>query len=123
MSFERITFTITTDANGDGSFTTDFLNGLLYSIVYVKNSYSDGVDLTIVTINTGLTLWTESNVNASKVVSPRTPLHDTVGVANLYVAAGEAVLDKIMLADEHISFVVAAGGDSKSGVFHILYLG
>lgn len=124
MSYERRTFTITTDANGDGSFTTDFIHGLLYSIVYVKDDYTDGVDFTIITVETARTLWTESNVNASKIVSPRTPVHDTVGVANEYIAAtGEAVLDKILLADETITFTVAAGGDSKSGTFHILYQG
>ena len=60
------------------------------------------------------------NVNVAASRAPRQPTHSTVGVASLYAVGGEPVEDFIYLADDRVKIVVAAGGVSKSGAFHIL---
>jgi hypothetical protein len=60
------------------------------------------------------------NFNASVTVAPRQAIHDTAGVAGLYAAGGSAVLDKIALANDRVKIVVAQGGVSTSGTFHIV---
>ena len=111
---------ITTAADGSATAYTPRLAGELQSIHYVKTDFADGVDFTITSEATGQSLWTDTNINASEVVSPRAPTHDQAGAALLYAAAGAAVADKIGLASDRIKIVIAAGGSAKSGVFHIL---
>lgn len=118
MSYTRLhSATITTAADGSGSATLS-VNGLIESIRYVKTDYTDGVDFTITNAETGETLWTESNVNASKSCRPRGATHSTAGVASLYAAGGTAVEDMIAIAGT-INIAVAAGGNTKTGVFHV----
>ena len=67
---------------------------------------------------TGKTLWTESDVNASKV-SPRQPTHSTAGVAAPR-RGRHAVNDRIALANTRVKIAIAQGGATKVGAFHIL---
>ena len=121
MSFaERHVVTVTTDASGDGTGYTPVVTGRILAIHYVKDDYDAGVDFTITAEATGETIWQESNVNASKTVAPRQPTHATDGTASLYAAAGEPVEDYIALAADRVQIVVANGGDTKSGTFHVV---
>ena len=121
MSYaERHTIAVTTAADGSATAYSPVITGKLSQIRYVKTDFTDGVGFTITSNATGETLWTESNVNASKTVAPRQATHDTVGVAALYAASGAAVNDKIALANDRIKIVLAAGGNAKTGVFHIV---
>ena len=85
----------------------------------MKTDYTDGVDFTITTETTGQTLWTESNVNAAAVKAPRQATHSTAGVAALYASGGTAVNDRVAIGRERVKIVIAAGGATKTGVFHI----
>ena len=121
MSFiQRHVVTVTTAADGGATAYTDSTTGKLSAIHYVKTDFADGVDFTITAEATGQTLWTDTNINASEIVAPRQPIHDTAGAAALYAAAGAAVLDKISLANDRVKIVIAAGGDTKTGTFHIV---
>lgn len=122
MSYaRRLTVTVTTDASGDATAYSDSIDyGLLSQIRYVKTDYANGVDFTITLEATGETLWTESNVNASATRAPRQATHGTDGTAALYAAAGTAVNDKIAIAGDRVKIVVASGGDTKVGDFHIV---
>lgn len=121
MSFvERHIVTIATDAAGDGTGYTPVLNGRILAIHYVKNDYANGVDFTITAEATGETIWQESNVNASTSRAPRQATHATDGTASLYAAAGEPVEDYIALAEDRVKIVVAQGGNTKSGTFHVV---
>lgn len=117
---KRYKVTVPVNASGDATAYSPRLSGELYAIEYVKTDYADGVDFTITDEATGKTLWTESNVNAAKVCSPRTPRHSTAGVAELYASGGTAVTDRLPLANTRVKIVVASGGVSKTGAFHIL---
>jgi len=121
MSYtERHAVTITTDASGDGTGYTPVVTGRIMAIHYVKTDYAAGVDFTITAEATGETIWTESNVNASATRAPRQATHATDGTASLYAAAGEPVEDYIAVAEDRVKIVVAQGGDTKSGTFHVI---
>jgi hypothetical protein len=112
---------VTTDSLGDAESYTDVLTGRLISITYTKDDYAAGVDFAITGETTGIGIWTESDVNATKTVSPRQPTHTQVGVEN--DTAGDVLLADIYLAQERIKIVIDEGGDEKSGTFDIIVEG
>lgn len=116
----RHVVSVTTAADGSATAYSPVLTGKLSQIRYAKTDFADGVDFTITSEATGETLWTESNVNASATRAPRQATHSTAGVAAVFAAAGEAVLDKIALASDRIKIVIAAGGNAKVGAFHLI---
>lgn len=116
----RFKVTVTTAADGSATAYTPRFSGKLQSIHYVKTDYADGVDFTITSEATGQGLWTDTNVNASEVVSPRAPTHDQVGAALLYASGGTAQAAPIALASDRIKIVIAQGGNAKTGTFHFL---
>ena len=127
--FVQFETTVTTDASGDATaYLPDAdepqggpANGAVWAIVYTKTDYDAGVDFTITAETSGLTVWTESNVNASKTVFPRVAANDTAGVAMLYAAGGTAVSGgPPPLANERLQIVVASGGNAKSGNFRVI---
>lgn len=120
MFIERHSVTVTTAADGSATAYSDVINGRIQTIVYVKNDFAAGVDFAITAENTGETIWSQLNVDASAVVAPRQPTHTTAGVAALYAAAGQAVNDHIALANDRVKIVITQGGNAKSGTFHII---
>jgi hypothetical protein len=121
MSYaQRVAVTVTTAADGSATAYSDVLTGKLSQIRYVKTDFDNGSTFTITAEATGETLWTEAAVNASATRAPRQATHSTAGVAALYAAAGTAVNDLIALANDRIKIVIAAGGNTKTGVFHFV---
>jgi len=117
----RFTVTVTTAADGTATaYSPRGINGKIHQIEYVKTDYANGVDFTITGEATGVNLWTQSDVNASAVVAPRAPTHSQAGVASLYAAGGTAVQAPIALANDRVKIVIAQGGATKVGTFHIL---
>jgi hypothetical protein len=120
---KRYSASVTTAADGSATAyigTGDPITGRLVNLIYTKDvtaPYDNGVDFTITAEATGQTLWTESNVNASKTVCPRQATHATDGTASLYAAEGEPVEGYLVLAQDRIKIVVASGGDTKVGTF------
>lgn len=121
MSVTRHVVTITTDGSGDGTGYTEYpLAGHITSIRYVKTDYADGVDFTMTCENSGLGVLTIADVNASATWSPKQATHAaTDGSALLYAAAGLPVEDDIPVAGERLKIVVASGGATKTGTFHV----
>lgn len=115
----RFEVSVTTDASGDATAYSPYLSGYIHSIQYEKTDYADGVDFTITGEANGVTLWTESNVNAAALKLPRAATHSTAGVAALYAAAGTAVNDRMALSRDRVKIVVAQGGNAKVGNFVI----
>lgn len=120
MYAERHEVAITTDASGDGTGYTPVITGRISSIRYVKTDYADGVDMTVTLEATGESVWSESDVNASATRAPRQATHSTAGAAALYAAAGAAVNDAIVAVNDRVKIVVASGGATKSGTFHVV---
>lgn len=120
MHIERHTVAVTTAADGSATALSETITGTILAIHYVANDFASGVDFTVTGEATGETIWTEANVNASKSCAPRMATHGTDGTAALYAAAGTAVQDKIGLAADRVKIVIANGGATKSGTFHIV---
>lgn len=120
MTTRRFVHNVT--AASDGSYTgySPYLSGRITAIHYVKTNFTDGVDFTITAEATGETIWTESNVNASKACMPRAATHSTAGVAALYASGGTAVNDLIRLGRDRVKIVLASAGNATTGVFHIV---
>lgn len=111
MYAERKSITLTTDAAGaaEGFIAVPF--GRVLNLIYTKDDYAAGVDFTITSEETGQTIWTESDVNASKTVAP-------VQAAALPTGAASTLTEvPIVLANDRIKIVIASGGDTKSGTF------
>lgn len=120
MGARRFVVPVAVDASGDATVYSPYLSGRVSSIHYLKTDYADTVDFTITAEATGESLWTEANVTASKHCRPRGATHSNAGVAALYAAAGTAVNDKIALGRDRVKIVLASGGVSKTGTFHIV---
>lgn len=116
----RQKITVTTAADGSATVYSPRLSGAVHAIHYVKGDFADGVDFTITAEATGEQLWVEQNVNASTVRYPRVPTHSPAGAAALFAAGGTGVLDKPGVANDRVKIVIAQGGASKSGAFHVL---
>lgn len=120
MYADRQVVTITTDGAGAGTGYTSVVTGAVIQIRYVKTDYDNGVGFTITAEATGETIWTEAAVNASATRAPRQPIHSTAGAAALYAAGGTAVSDYLVLANDRVKIVVAAGGAAHTGAFHVV---
>lgn len=122
MSYaHRLTVQVTTDSGGAATVYSDVIPyGSLSQIRYVKTDFANGVDFTITAEATGETLWAESDVNASATRAPRQATHSTAGAAALFASGGEAVRDRIAIANDRIKIVIAQGGDTKTGTFHFV---
>lgn len=121
MSYaERHEVAITTDSSGDATGYTPVVTGRISTVRYAKTDFADGVDFTITIEGTGEGVWTESNVNASATRAPRQATHDIVGAASLYASGGESVEAPIVLANDRVKIVVASGGNTKTGTFHVV---
>lgn len=119
MALRRFVVPVTVDASGDAEEYSPHLSGELVSIRYVKDDFAAGVDFVITAEDSGETLWSEENVNASATRYPRAPTHSVAGAASLYAGGGTAVNDRIALSQDRVKIVVAAGGNATSGTFHI----
>lgn len=120
MSFvQRETVTVTTDASGDATAYSGPVTGRILTVRYVKTDFANGSTFTLTSEATGETIWTEAAVNASATRAPRQATHSTAGAASLFAAGGTAVTDHIAVANDRIKIVVSAGGNTKTGVFHL----
>lgn len=117
MGIRRFETTVTTASDGSATAYSPYLSGKIVSIQYVKTDFADGVDFTITADANGQAIWTESDVNAAVTKAPRLATHTVAGVAALYASAGVAVLDKIALGRDRIKYVLAQGGNAKTGKF------
>jgi hypothetical protein len=117
---KRHVVTVTTDASGDAIAYSPVLTGKISTIRYVKTDFADGVDITVTAEATGEGIWAEENVNASATRAPRQLVYTTAGVASLYAATFGVYTEPIVLAADRVKIVVAQGGDTKSGTFHIV---
>jgi len=118
MYSKRHAVALTTDADGDATGYTPVVNGRVLRVEYVKSDFADGVDVDVTLESSGVVVWDEDNVNASKTICPREAVHGTDGAAASY-ADGYPREEPIVVAAERVKIVVASGGDTKSGTFYV----
>lgn len=120
MKPERHIVTITTDGAGAGTGYTPYVSGRVLSIRYIKTDYDNGVSVAVTAEATGEAIWSEAAVNASATRAPRQATHSVLGAAALYAAEGAAVQDYITVAADRVKIVVASGGATNTGAFHVV---
>jgi len=118
---ERLVAILTTDASGDATgYLEPTQPGFIRAIRYVKTDYADGIDITITGETSGLSILSVTDMNASATYVPQTPTHDLSAAAENYNdESDEAVNAPIPICDERIKIVIANGGDTKAGTFHV----
>lgn len=121
MSYaQRLTIPVVTDGSGAATVFSDVASGKICQIAYVKTDFANGSTITATLEATGEAIWSESNVNASATRAPRQATHSITGAAALFAAGGVAVNDKIAMAQDRVKIVIASGGATKSGTFHVV---
>lgn len=119
MHVEKHSVAITTNGSGAGTGYTPPVTGRVLGIRYVKTDFADGIDFTVTVEDTGEAILTVSDVNASASFYPRPAVHDAAGAVLEYVA-DFPLGEPIAVAFDRIKIVVASGGDTKTGTFHVV---
>lgn len=110
----RLAVAITTASDGSATAYTENVTGRVVSIQYVKSNFADGVDVTVTGEETGLAVWTGTNVNASVTVYPVAPTVVLAGTASTLTEV------PVVLVNERVQFVIAAGGNATTGTFYVV---
>lgn len=124
MHIEKHSLTLTVNASGAATvYTAAAIVGRVLQIRYVPDAtvpLATGTDLTITGEDTGVAIATLTDIGTSAFTKvPRQATHGVTGTALVY-AGTDAVAEPPYVAGERIKCVVAQGGDSKTGVLHIL---
>lgn len=119
MSYvQRHTVSVTTATGGGATGYTPVVTGRVTNIVYTAptgSPYASTADFTITAEGSGIGLWTESNVTASKTVSPTQQAHDQVGAVET-----DPTRAPIFVANERIKIAIAQGGNTRQGSFQVI---
>lgn len=126
MYIERHEVSITTATDGSGTGYTPIVSGLVQAIRYVPDGttpYDTGVDVTVTGDVSAIPVITVTDMGTGAAnLYPRAATVTILNAAALYAAGGTAVLDQIPVASERIKIVLAQGGNTKVGKFHV-YIG
>lgn len=115
MYAERHDVTVTTASDGTATAYSPYLTGRVHAISYVKTDFAVGVDFTITADVSGQSLWTDTNIDASETVRP--VLAASIGGTG---AASTLTEVPVVLVNERVKIVIAAGGSTKTGTFSII---
>ena len=125
MSYaKRHRISVTTDTDGDATKYTPVVSGIVSQIVYTKPA-SGGLDTATFAITgetTGVSVWSESGVNASKTVVPTQPATDQAGTNATYDGT-RVVRAPIYLAQERVKIVISNAGSDNKGTFDVIVTG
>ena len=118
MFGERLTQSVTTDGAGAATAYFAVANRPIRAIRYVADgsaAYDNTVDFTFSGETTGINVLTIANVAASATYYP-------VVAANKAADGSASTLTEIapVLVSERLKLVLAQGGASKVGVFHVI---
>ncbi len=119
---QRLPVTITTDGSGDGTgYVATGPGGHVHALRYVKTDYANGVDFTVTDELTGAAILTVADVNASATFYPRAQVHDVADGAVMTLDGTRKSTGPVPVgAGGRVKIVVAQGGATKSGTFHVL---
>lgn len=118
MLFEPVRVTVTTDAAGAGTTTSDKkINGLVYAVQLVDGTFDDGVDVTctIESPDYSIPVLVKANFNSDQIVYPRVlqALNTDGSDLTTHAIPGGVGFPKV---------VIASGGNVKTGsfIFHVM---
>jgi hypothetical protein len=119
MYAERHVVSVTTDASGDVIGYTPAVTGRILGIRYVKNNFDNGHDFTVTLESSGESVMVGTNVDASASFYPRIGVTDAAGAAAT-LDGTRLARDYVVAAQDRVKIVVAAGGNAKSGAYHVI---
>ena len=111
----EIILAVTVDGSGDGTTTTtESVLGKVYAVQLVDGTIADGVDITITCEQGSLSIpvLVKANFNTDQIVYPRV-------LEALNTDGTDLGTHTEPLANGYLKAVVAQGGVSKSGAFHV----
>jgi hypothetical protein len=120
-----VTVEATTDSGGDFSTTLRGVSGAFMQARYIPDATTPldtGADLDIVGATSGVVLVNHDNIGTSAFTKCyRQATHGVDGSASLYASGGEPVEDYIFVHGEDLTFTIANGGNTLSGVFYLWF--
>lgn len=119
MYAERHAVSLTTDASGAATGYTPAVTGRVLAVIYAKTDFADGIDFVVSLEATAEVILTGTNVNASAAFYPRVPVDDEAG-ADATLDGTRKMREPVTAVNDRVKIVVASGGDTKSGTFHIV---
>ena len=126
---ERHRVSLTTDTtSGVTAYTTGAgITGRIQTLIYTAGTaaFSTTCDLTISTVNTSQVIYSTTGLDASEVISPRMPTHNTTGgvlAGSTAAAAGSlsGFSDYIYLHNDQVKVTVVNAGTSKNGTVDVI---
>lgn len=119
MFGQRLTQSVTTDGSGAATVYFAVENRPIYAIRYVADgsaAYDNTVDFAFSGETTGMNVLTIANVSASATYYP-------MAAANKAADGSASTVSErpIILVGERLKLVLAQGGASKVGVFHVIF--
>lgn len=119
MHVQRHVVTLTTTSGGAATGYTPNVTGRVLSIRYVKTDFADGHDFTVTLEGSGEAIMVGTDVNASASFYPRVGVTDSAGAAAT-LDGTQLARDAVYAANDRIKIVVAQGGDTKTGAYHVV---
>lgn len=114
---ERHSVTIETATGGGATGFTPVVTGRVAAVVYTAATgtpYASTADFDVTAEETGLVIWSENNVTASKTVHPVTEGDLNTGTQSTLVEV------PIFVANERIKIAIAQGGNTRTGTFEVV---
>lgn len=119
MHIERHVVEVTTSTGGAATEYTPNVTGRILGLRYVKTDFADGMDFTVTLEATGESVMVGTDVNASASFYPRVGVTDAAGAAAT-LDGTRLYRDCVVAANDRVKIVVAQGGDTKTGDFHVI---
>ena len=113
MSYARKeTVACTATAGGVVTAYSPVMTGQVINAIYTKTNFSDGAVLLITGEDSGITIWSETGVNATEVHSP-------VQLASLNTTGADSTLEHnpVFVVGERIKIAMTGAGNGTTGSF------
>ena len=120
---ERHRLSLTTDTtSGVTAYTTGAgITGRIQTLIYTAGSaaFTTTCDLTVSSVNTSQVIYSTTGLDASEVISPRLPTHNTTGgVIGSTTTAGSGTF--IYLHNDQVKVTVVNAGAAKNGTVDVI---
>lgn len=119
MFIQRVDIPLVTIADGSCTALSPVLSGRVLAVIYTKNNFTDGANLTVTANVTGEPIVTLTAPNATAIRYPRVGVHDATGAAAT-LDGTHAMREPVALANDQVKVVVAAGGNATLGTMTVV---
>lgn len=122
VKIHRTDIAIVCDGNGDADVDSPkSIRGKILALIATKGTLADEFNIDVTLATTGVVLWDEDDLTASKTIHPRAPIHDNAGTALVLNSDDDPYVDYYHAADELLNVVVSDGGDGGAGTLTVLW--